>query len=87
MRSFYHEEYADGRVRPRSRWPVRLARCGTVLFAFVCLLIDARMVRNAGLEGDMMQVLFRTLLLELETYLAVVVILITLRILPYRTSR
>ena len=87
MRDFYHVERAVEAERKPSGWGRRAVRWGLVLYSCGCVLLNARLIRNAALSPDLIEMITRVVLFELEVLLAMVVLILTLRIIPYRTSR
>jgi hypothetical protein len=80
VRTFYSEVRVQPKLRKRGRWLRDLVRWATALFAVVCLSIDAGLVRAAPGHVGTYETLLRIVLLEIEAYLAIVVILMTVRI-------
>jgi hypothetical protein len=87
LRDFYHVERAAEPERKPSGLARRIVRWGMVLYACGCVLLNARLVRNAAMSPDLIEMITRVVLFELEVLLAMVVLILTFRIIPYRTSR
>lgn len=87
LREFYRVDQAAEPERKPSAWGRRVVRWGIVLYGCGCVLFDARLIRNSAMSADLVAIVTRVVLLELEVLLAMVVLVLTFRIIPYRTER
>ncbi len=84
MRTFITEIRAEPPPPRRGRALAFLFRWGTTAFALASLVLDARFAFSPGADETTFAVFLRTLLMEIEVYLAIVVVLMTVRVLVQR---
>jgi hypothetical protein len=84
VRSFIAEVRAEAPPPKRRRATGLVFRCATIVFAVASLILDARLAFGAAGDDAAFELLLRTVLVELEVYLAVVVAIMTFRILAAR---